>query len=230
VQQAQQQPQPTMLNQNGYAAYQTATVPSQYQQATNYAHQYQMAAMISQNHQQQQQQEQQQQQQQQQSQQPQQQQSKQSTQLIVPEKLTIKMEPIEPMEPSISTHPHYTHTNGDNNQHKNVSDQISYPYFTNPVAFKQEPIEPTVQQNSNLSANTTPEQSFSSHSAVAPNESDNSEKDALTLVNKLLKDKQILNQLEKVAQSFKHPTSSMYQDNWSFQAQQPSSKSSTSSS
>lgn len=48
------------------------------------------------------------------------------------------------------------------------------PYFTNPIPFKQEPLE-----------------------------SNNKEPNTINIVNQLLKDKQILNQLEKVAQTFK---------------------------
>jgi hypothetical protein len=200
MQQTHQQPQAAMLNQNGYA-YQTPIIPTHYQQPNNYVQQYQMTALAPQHQQQ------------------------QSSQPILSEKPTIKMEPIEPQA---STHYTNAHTNEDNQQ-KNILGQVSVPYFTNPVAFKQEPSEPSISQNSTL-ANTISlhEPPASAQSGIVVNGSNDNEKDALTLVNKLLKDKQILNQLEKVAQSFKHPTSSIYQDNWSFQATQPSPKSSTS--
>ncbi|RNA22140.1 hypothetical protein BpHYR1_051870 [Brachionus plicatilis] len=54
------------------------------------------------------------------------------------------------------------------------SDNQWSPYFTNPIPFKQEPLEPN-----------------------------NKEPNQINIVNQLLKDKQILNQLEKVAQTFK---------------------------
>jgi hypothetical protein len=58
--------------------------------------------------------------------------------------------------------------------------KANQPYFTNPIPFKQEPREANEQGNSGGNADT-----------------------ALNLVNHLLKDQQILSQLEKVAQSFK---------------------------
>ena len=55
----------------------------------------------------------------------------------------------------------------------------SGPYFTNPIPFKQEPSEPRERSQQR-----------------------DEEKNALNIVSHLLKDKQILNQLEKVAQTF----------------------------
>lgn len=57
---------------------------------------------------------------------------------------------------------------------KKTSENQWSPYFTNPIPFKQEPLE-----------------------------SNNKEPNTINIVNQLLKDKQILNQLEKVAQTFK---------------------------
>ncbi len=70
------------------------------------------------------------------------------------------------------------------------------PYFTNPISFKQEPREvnlPTEEgSNKKKSEDTT----------------------AISIVTHLLKDKQILNQLEKVARSFQQPAG--YQGTWNF--------------
>jgi hypothetical protein len=76
----------------------------------------------------------------------------------------------------------------------------SFSYFTNPVEFKQEPIEyPTTstdysEQQQNVHYQQAEQQSTSNN-----------------LVNHLLKDKQVLNLLDKVAQTFRPPTQSMYQ-------------------
>ncbi len=70
-------------------------------------------------------------------------------------------------------------------------------YFANPTEFKQEPIDYVETQNFNyLSNQQQTEQQTQSSS---------------TLVNHLLKDKQVLNLLDKVAQTLRPPTQSMYQ-------------------
>ena len=77
----------------------------------------------------------------------------------------------------------------------------SVPYFTNPVPFKQEPSENNVVTTG------------SDESTKMSDEDSN----AFSIVTHLLKDKQILNQLEKVAQSFKQPTNgSLFQGSWNF--------------
>ena len=89
------------------------------------------------------------------------------------------------------------------------SDQImNSPYFTNPIPFKQEPSEMSSDMsNLNEQVNTK----AASDVAAADDDSN-----AISIVTHLLKDKQILNQLEKVAQSFRHPTGSIYQGTWNF--------------
>jgi len=69
----------------------------------------------------------------------------------------------------------------------NEQNQEWNPYFKNPIPFKQEPSEP--QMNMETSAST--------------NDAANNQDNAITIVSQLLKDKQILNQLEKVAQTFR---------------------------
>ncbi len=82
----------------------------------------------------------------------------------------------EPYEPTASS------SLNENNQEWN-------PYFKNPIPFKQEPSEP--QTNNSM------EESSSKNNA------ENNQDNAITIVSQLLKDKQILNQLEKVAQTFR---------------------------
>ncbi len=71
------------------------------------------------------------------------------------------------------------------------------PYFTQPIEFKQEPTDYADLQSFNhpSSQQQTEQQAQSSSS----------------LVSHLLKDKQVLNLLDKVAQTFRPPTQSMYQ-------------------
>jgi hypothetical protein len=76
-------------------------------------------------------------------------------------------------------------------------------YFTNPIPFKQEPNE--------LGQSTQQQQSSSNEQK--PSEESN----AISIVTHLLKDKQILNQLEKVARSFQTPKSG-YQGTWNFKS------------
>jgi hypothetical protein len=66
-------------------------------------------------------------------------------------------------------------------------------YFTNSIPFKQEPSEPVIKQEIINYNNESPSTSSNN----------NNENAALNIVNHLLKDQQILNQLEKVAQSFR---------------------------
>jgi hypothetical protein len=78
---------------------------------------------------------------------------------------------------------------------RNVSNTNSN-YFTNPIPFKQEPSEQVVvKQEASDSTNADGQSSTSSDAGQ--------QSAALNIVNHLLKDKQILNQLEKVAQSFR---------------------------
>lgn len=88
---------------------------------------------------------------------------------------------------------------------KNNSTLESTPHFTNPIPFKQEPRE--------LSPGTT------STACPPPATKTSAEEDsnAISIVTHLLKDKQILNQLEKVARSFQAPTG--YQGTWNFKTQ-----------
>lgn len=96
----------------------------------------------------------------------------------------LKLEPYEPT-PQYSRPPHHHHQQQQQLQLPETSNQ-SFNYFTNPMPFKQEPSEPVIKQE------------FQS-SAPANSSSDA----ALNIVNHLLNDKQVLNQLEKVAQSFR---------------------------
>ncbi len=73
------------------------------------------------------------------------------------------------------------------------------PYFTNPVSFKQEPRE------------MSPPEGMSEAQESARKDEDST---AISIVTHLLKDKQILNQLEKVARSFQQPSG--YQGTWNF--------------
>jgi hypothetical protein len=66
------------------------------------------------------------------------------------------------------------------------------PYFTNPIPFKQE-----FKQEPSESASATTSRQNSS------NKNSDNDAAALNIVSHLLKDQQILNQLEKVAQSFR---------------------------
>lgn len=86
----------------------------------------------------------------------------------------VKQEPYEPTAQSSTFNEH--------NQEWN-------PYFKNPIPFKQEPSEPQINNSMETSSSTS----------NAANNQDN----AITIVSQLLKDKQILNQLEKVAQTFR---------------------------
>ena len=88
------------------------------------------------------------------------------------------------------------------------SDQImNSPYFTNPIPFKQEPSEMSGGELSNINEQVNQKAA----SAAADDDSN-----AISIVTHLLKDKQILNQLEKVAQSFRQPAGSIYQGTWNF--------------
>ena len=75
------------------------------------------------------------------------------------------------------------------------------PYFTNPVSFKQEPREVSLSV-----ARSEAEEGSSQQQAE--------DSTAISIVTHLLKDKQILNQLEKVARSFQQPAG--YQGTWNF--------------
>lgn len=109
----------------------------------------------------------------------------------------------EPQEQNQYFHP--------SNEASNVSQT---PYFTNPIAFKQEPTDSLPVVSNNIKS-----------------ENSNDDSNAFSIVTHLLKDKQILSQLEKVAQfqSFRHPNQngSMYQDNWNFSTSSQSSSSSS---
>lgn len=82
---------------------------------------------------------------------------------------------------------------------------VQAPHFTNPIPFKQEPTESNLNQKSSQPTNSTTEE----------------DTNAISIVTHLLKDKQILNQLDKVARSFQKPAGSVYQGSWNFT--QPSS-------
>lgn len=71
----------------------------------------------------------------------------------------------------------------------NEHNQEWNPYFKNPIPFKQEPSEPELNNSMETSSST--------------NNAANNQDNAITIVSQLLKDKQILNQLEKVAQTFR---------------------------
>jgi hypothetical protein len=85
---------------------------------------------------------------------------------------------------------------------KSVSQLSTTPYFTNPIQFKQEPNEVN-----------TPKTSFPPGNSQSTSEKEE-DSNAISIVNHLLKDKQILNQLEKVARSFQQPAG--YQGTWNF--------------
>ena len=73
-------------------------------------------------------------------------------------------------------------------------------YFTNPIPFKQEPKEYNYENH---------HQTSTSSSSTGSGETN--------IVNNLLKDQQVLNLLEKVAEAFRPQTqSSMYQGSWNF--------------
>ena len=95
------------------------------------------------------------------------------------------------------------------------------PYFTNPMSFKQEPSDPTATNNTSSTSLSPPMATSSISSTNGPSNAQDggsgSDSAALSIVSQLLKDKQILNQLEKVAQTFRHPTASVYQGSWNFQ-------------
>lgn len=68
------------------------------------------------------------------------------------------------------------------------------PYFTNPISFKQEPSDAPFSSNQQQTQSQGRAKTSSSENDAA----------ALNIVNHLLQDQQILNQLEKVAQSFRN--------------------------
>ena len=74
-------------------------------------------------------------------------------------------------------------------------------YFTNPVPFKQEPIDNSYDQS----------QQASSSSGVASGSSSVAAQEPASIVSHLLKDQQVLNLLEKVKQTFRQPSQSTYQ-------------------
>jgi hypothetical protein len=96
------------------------------------------------------------------------------------------------------------------------------PYFTNSVPFKQEPVD-------NLNLNSRSSSVTNSSSENSNKKSANEDSNAFSIVTHLLKDKQILSQLEKVAQfqSFRHPNQngSLYQGTWNFNSSSSSSSS-----
>ncbi len=69
-----------------------------------------------------------------------------------------------------------------NPQNNSANESSNNPYFTNPIPFKQEPKEEPMENN---------------------NDQGNDDSNGLKIVSQLLRDKQVLNQLEKVAQSFR---------------------------
>ena len=93
---------------------------------------------------------------------------------------------MEPYDPSTTPYP-------TRQQQMDISPPVQQnQYFTNSIPFKQEPSEPIIKQEL-ISYNESPTTSSNN----------NNENAALNIVNHLLKDQQILNQLEKVAQSFR---------------------------
>ena len=83
---------------------------------------------------------------------------------------------------------------------EHLQEQHQAQYFTNPIPFKQEPNELNHE-------NQKPTSSSSSSSGGG---------EPAAIVNNLLKDQQVLNLLEKVAEAFRPPTQSMYQGSWNF--------------
>lgn len=84
-------------------------------------------------------------------------------------------------------------------QEVNVSNQM--PYFTNPIQFKREPSDPLLQQHQQQSQ--IQQQQQQQLAETTTNGQSKEDAAALNIVSHLLKDQQILNQLEKVAQTFR---------------------------
>ncbi len=107
-------------------------------------------------------------------------------------------------EPNIMEQNKYYHPSESNPINKSTA---SLPYFTNPIAFKQEPVE----NPSNLS-------NLQLHQQQTMNDNNKTDDDAFSIVSHLLKDKQILSQLEKLQSLRQNPsqTGSLYQGNWNF--------------
>ena len=108
-------------------------------------------------------------------------------------------------EPNIIEQNKYYHPSESNPINKSTA---SLPYFTNPIAFKQEPIE-----NPSNTFNTS---NLQQQKTI--NDNNKTDDDAFSIVSHLLKDKQILSQLEKLQSLRQNPsqTSSLYQGNWNF--------------
>lgn len=85
----------------------------------------------------------------------------------------------QPQQISIKSEPYDPRLASGADIRNSINSVNNSPYFTNPIPFKQEPSEPRERSQQR-----------------------DDEKNALNIVSHLLKDKQILNQLEKVAQTF----------------------------